>query len=365
MARVVYGVSGEGSGHSSRARVVARHLEKQGHELKLISYDRGFQNLKEDFDVFETEGLRISSRDNKIDAVATFTENIKRLPLGFEKAKAVRRRLFYDFKPHIVLTDFEPLSAYFGHHYNLPIVTVDNQHRMRYMEYGCPPGLKKEQVLTENIIRAMVPKPDVSLVLSFFKGRPTNDRVFFFDPILREEVRNLKSMTSDYVLCYLTSGFDSLLPILKEFPQEKFVIYGYNKEEQSENIRFKPFSKTGFLEDLRQCKAVVATAGFTLISECLYLHKPYYALPMAGQFEQALNAFQLEHMGYGKNGGLHRDALAAFFYDLPYYKSTLKHYHNKGNTALLDKLDHLLENNGKLLKYHHDNRERLSKMTEK
>jgi uncharacterized protein (TIGR00661 family) len=40
----------------------------------------------------------------------------------------------------------------------------------------------------------------------------------------------------------------------------------------------------------------MATAGFTLISEALHLKKPYLALPMIGQFEQAINAVFLEEM---------------------------------------------------------------------
>ncbi len=64
MARIVYGVSGEGSGHSSRAQEMMEHLEAQGHTIKAVSYDRGYQNLKDRFDVMETEGLHIASEDN-------------------------------------------------------------------------------------------------------------------------------------------------------------------------------------------------------------------------------------------------------------------------------------------------------------
>ena len=52
MAKIVYGVSGEGSGHSSRAREMISYLEQLGHAVKVVSYDRDFNNLKDDFDVF-------------------------------------------------------------------------------------------------------------------------------------------------------------------------------------------------------------------------------------------------------------------------------------------------------------------------
>ncbi|MGW8303836.1 MAG: glycosyltransferase family protein, partial [Desulfobacterales bacterium] len=60
MAKIVYGVSGEGSGHASRSRVMLTHLKDLGHDVMVVSYDRGYLNLKDDFDVFETEGLHIA-----------------------------------------------------------------------------------------------------------------------------------------------------------------------------------------------------------------------------------------------------------------------------------------------------------------
>ena len=38
MARIVYGVSGEGSGHSSRAREMIPHLERAGHRVRVVTY---------------------------------------------------------------------------------------------------------------------------------------------------------------------------------------------------------------------------------------------------------------------------------------------------------------------------------------
>jgi UDP:flavonoid glycosyltransferase YjiC (YdhE family) len=51
MANILYGVNGEGSGHSSRAREVITHLQACGHRVHVASFDRGYRNLKVDFDV--------------------------------------------------------------------------------------------------------------------------------------------------------------------------------------------------------------------------------------------------------------------------------------------------------------------------
>ena len=47
MVKIVYGVSGEGSGHSSRARQMLTHLQAQGHQVKVATYDRGLRNLRD------------------------------------------------------------------------------------------------------------------------------------------------------------------------------------------------------------------------------------------------------------------------------------------------------------------------------
>ncbi|HMB90388.1 MAG TPA: glycosyltransferase family protein, partial [Rhodothermales bacterium] len=66
------------------------------------------------------------------------------------------------------------------------------------------------------------------------------------------------------------------------------------------NLTFKEPSLDGFLEDLATSRAVLCTAGFTLISEALYLGKPLLVVPNRGIFEQTLNALFLKREGLGE-----------------------------------------------------------------
>lgn len=358
MAKIVYGVSGEGSGHSSRAREMASHMLGRGHDLWLVSYDRGYRNLKDDFRVLEVEGLRITSEDNKVSVVKTFTENLKRLPGGHRTLQQLRRQLFKEFQPDCVITDFEPMTAYLANHYEIPLITLDNQHRMRYIKFDCPEHLQFERRVTKNIIRAMSPRPDVSLVTAFCLGELKNDRTFIFPPILRREVIDLQPTTGEHILVYATSGFESLMDELSGFGRETFFVYGYDRSDQEGVLNFKPFSKQGFLDDLASAKAVIATAGFTLISEALCLHKPYLALPMQGQFEQQLNAFQLGELGYGKGApDVSAESIGDFLYRLPDYRVRLAGYHPSDNSEIKAKLDELLADDCRLARAFHDKRQ--------
>lgn len=357
MAKIVYGVSGEGSGHASRSREMLTHLRDLGHDVIVVSYDRGYANLKDDFDVFETEGLHIASLDNRVSRVKTFTDNLQRLPKGHKKLQMLRKIVFKTFQPDCVITDFEPMTAYLANHYNLPLITIDNQHWLRYMTYPCPAHLQTDRKMTIAIIRAMVPRPDVSLVTTFYYGEPKNERTFFFPPILRKDVLSLQPIFGEHILVYLTSGFETFLKKLKSFKRESFIVYGAGKEGAAGHITLKAFSKTGFLNDLASCKAVMATAGFTLMTESFYLRKPYLALPMRGQFEQEINAFLMARLKYGINSRrTNSEAVGYFLYRLPDFIENLNAYPARDNLAIKARLAELLDDNCALAKEFHRKR---------
>ena len=158
---------------------------------------------------------------------------------------------------------------------------------------------------------------------------------------------------------YLTSGFETLLEQLSLFKRERFVVYGYDRTDTRGNLDYRPFDREQFMDDLASAKAVVATAGFTLISEALFLRKPYLALPMTGQFEQQLNGYMLEKLGYGKNvRDVTADAVGNFLYRLPEYADQLRAYDATDNRAILSKLDELLVDELAALREFYDRRRR-------
>ena len=216
---------------------------------------------------------------------------------------------------------------------------------------------KAEAVFIENLIRAMIPRPCISLVTTFYFGDICNQRTFLFPPILRESVIEAKTSVGDYILVYATQEYDTLIEYLKTYKRENFIVYGFNTDKIEGPLTFKSFSREGFLDDLAGCKAVIATAGFTLMTESFYLRKPFLALPMKGQFEQVLNGLMLDEVKYGKCAlDLERDNISAFLYDIPEYTDNLKSYEHKDNSAITDMLDRILANDCKVLQDYHEKR---------
>lgn len=327
------------------------YLQSRGHTIKMVSYDRGLRNLRDHFDVTETAGLHIANKDNRVSVSRTITENLAKLPEFRRSVGKIRRELFTKFKPDAVITDFEPLTAYLAWYGKVPLISLDNQHRMRYMEYPCPPRLTKDARLTGLVIRLMVPRPAVSLATTFCFGNLKNDHTFLFPPILRDDVRAITPSRGEHILVYLSFGFDSYLDRLRARTDQSYVVYGYDKTAQEGRLTYRPFSREGFLRDMATSKAVIATAGFTTLTEALYYRKPYLALPMKGQFEQQLNGFLVEHLGYGLNDGEGQPAiLDDFLGNLGRFDEKLKDYRAEDNTAIEQKLDELLADDGFLLK---------------
>lgn len=89
---------------------------------------------------------------------------------------------------------------------------------------------------------------------------------------------------------------------------------------------------------------MITNGGFTLISEALYLKKPIYSVPVKGQFEQILNAFYLEKLGYGE---FHEEAdkksIETFLEKLPVYRKNLEKYEGGDNMALIGELKRTIE----------------------
>jgi hypothetical protein len=78
------------------------------------------------------------------------------------------------------------------------------------------------------------------------------------------------------------------------------IIYGFHQARQDGNLTFKENSEDGFLDDLAACRYVICAGSHTLTSEALYYGKPVLHIPFQGAFEQVLNMFYLERLGYGR-----------------------------------------------------------------
>ncbi|MBT5503765.1 hypothetical protein HN858_01640 [Candidatus Falkowbacteria bacterium] len=341
MAKIIYSLAGQGAGHGSRSKEIIAHLVGEGHELKILSYNQGYDLLKKFFKVEKIFGLTFDYHDNQVRILPTVYKNALRLPQAKASLQKILK-LINSFKPDLIITDFEPLACIAANLKRVPLVSIDNQHALTDTIVKYPREHEKDATLAKAVTKLLIFNTKINLVISFFKTKPKNKKTFVFSPILRSEVLQAKPKQGDYILVYVTSPSHDLEKVLLEV-NCKFICYGFNKEGKQKNLLFKKPSKDKFFLDLANSKAVIANTGFTLIGEALHLGKPYLAWPVRSQFEQILNALYIEKSGYG----LHADQLdmitiKKFLKSLPKYRRKVKKYPRQDNRRILKKVDQVV-----------------------
>lgn len=341
MANILYGVNGEGAGHSTRAKEVLTHLREQGHTLHVASFDRGLRNLNSDFEVTEIFGFRIAYVNNRVRYKRTIARNLMTMPQASKSVKRLKE-LIAHWQINLVITDFEPLTCHVAHAMGLPIISIDNQHCLTNVVVSYPRHYRRDAAATKLVTRLMTPHADAYLVISFFTAPVKKQNTFLLPPLLREEILKAVATQEEHILVYVTSPAPLLAKMLSTV-RGRFTAYGFGREGEDGNILYKKPSLDGFLRDLAGAKAIIANSGFSLVTEALHLGKPYLAIPVEHQFEQIFNAYWLQKTGYGAYWeDLNKERVESFLYNLPLYREKLAHYPRQGNSALLAKLDTLI-----------------------
>lgn len=343
--RIIYAACGEGMGHAIRTSVVLKHLMKKN-DVVVFASGRAFDFLSEKFDdVYKIYGFNTVYEDNAVNDRKTFVKAMKNLPRDIKDNIRLLYSIANDFKPDIIISDFEFYSNILSKIIRVPMISVDNMHVMTHCKIDVPKKFNKDKLKAQGVVRSFIMRPQKYVITSYFYPEIKNtDKVSIFPPILREEILNLKPTTGDHVLVYQTSTTNlNLIEVLKQI-DEKFIVYGFNREEDDKNIIYRKFNEDQFFKDLQSCKAVLANGGFTLISESIYLKKPVLSIPVKGQFEQILNAIYLERLGYGEfHEELDTNILKQFLNNINKYNESLKSYQQDGNKAILNELDDLIE----------------------
>jgi uncharacterized protein (TIGR00661 family) len=341
MANILYGVNGEGAGHSTRAKEVLTHLVSQGHNVHVASFDRGLQNLKEGFNVTEIYGFRFAYVNNRVRYKRTIAKNLLTVPHA-AKSFSQLNELVEEEKINLVITDFEPLTCHIGHKLRLPVISIDNQHCLTNAEVSYPKQYRRDAAAAKLVTKLMTPRASAYLVISFFNAPIRKRNTFLFPPLLRQQILDARPSEGDHVLVYVTSPAPALAKLLGSV-RCRFVAYGFGREGSDGNITFKKPSLDGFFSDLVSARAIIANSGFSLVTEALHLGKPYLAVPVSHQFEQIFNAYWLEKSGYGAYWEeLNKERVESFLFNLPHYRVSLANYPRQGNQALLRKLDGLI-----------------------
>ncbi len=347
--RILYGVVGEGMGHATRSRVILDELVRDN-DVHIVVSGRAREYLARQFaNVHRIWGLSINYGGNSVRNFRTIVQNLRGAITGWPANIRAYFDVLSEFRPEVVVSDFESFSYLAGKALRIPVISLDNIQIINRCAHSPAllGGWKPTFELTRSIVEAKLPRCSHYLITTFFRPPLRRTRTTLIPPVLRPEVLAAKSERGEHLLVYQTANTNRALPeVLKRLGQPTR-IYGLRRDLTrdlvDENLVYRPFSEAQFIEDLRTARAVVAGGGFTLMSEAVYLHKPLLSVPVVGQFEQVLNALYLQKLNYGRYASkLTAAALEEFLTSVTSCENALASYSQDGNQDAFRTLEVLL-----------------------
>ena len=262
---------------------------------------------------------------------------------------------FARYRPDLLITDFEGFSPRAARRIGLPVLSFNHQQMVTETRYALPLRHRLHALPTRGVINLIAPQDPAHLLLTSFFFPPLKNplQTTLVPPIIRPAVQALRPEKGEHVLVYYNQpdGSHYLLDRLRRV-DARFIVYNFAQPESPEaypNLVFKQPSLDGFLDDLARSRAVVCTAGFTLISEALYLGKPLLVTPNQGVFEQTLNALFLQRERLGQ-AVIHRPLttadVASFLDRLDGYAERLRNRPACGNKEAVACIEGVLLRHG-------------------
>ena len=342
---IFYCICGEGMGHAIRSSVIIDRI-KDKYDVYIFSSDRAYKYLNEKFDnVYKIGGFNTVYINNKVNNTKTLINALKRNPLnikeGYEELYKKARKL----SPDVIVTDFEIYATMVSKLLSIPLISLDNIHMITQTAIDYPPKHQGEMLKAKGVIKSYVIKPKIHILTSFFypKIKPKK-RAVLYPPVIREDILKLKPTIEDHIIVYQTSKESVKLVEQLKSLNEKFIVYGFNKDEVDENLTYKLFNENEFYNDLASAKAVICNGGFTFISEAISLKKPIYSVPAIGNFEQTLNGFYVQKLGYGDyHEEMSPKKVEKFLKRLPKYQEKLAKVKKTNNDGIVNELIYRIE----------------------
>lgn len=306
--RIAISLCGEGRGHATRIATLVEHLEPDHDVLVFTSADAlGF--LRGRFppgtgrvEVREIPGLVFQYSSGRLDILRSVTSGIdyQARVLGPLVERLIDE--LEDFGADLGITDFEPALPRACARQGIPLVSVDHQHFLLAYDLGSlPRALQWHAWLMGHAVWMCTFGATDTVVSAFFKPplRRGWEHVVQVGPLLRREIRSAVPHDGGFIVSYLRRHTPfTVLAALADCGMPVRV-YGLGGRDPFGNLEFLEIDQRRFVDDLVNCRAVIAAAGNQLIGESLHLGKPLLVLPEAAHAEQSMNAHFLAAMECG------------------------------------------------------------------
>jgi uncharacterized protein (TIGR00661 family) len=306
------------------ARVILPVLQRPGHRVKVVTYGQSIGQLR-DYDLIPIRGIKhYYDRRGRLSLLSSLVRNLGVFGYYARNWSGLQRQLAA-FSPDVLIVNFEPLVPLIARSLKVPIVSFDNQHALLRCHLPVPKGWQRSAWITKTAIGLVARRAEHYVIMSLVPSATDDSHVHVVPPPIQDEIRRIKPSTGRQVLVYLKQPNARLLEVLRQ-TGEQFLIYGYNRAAVEGNLTYRIFSDR-MHDELGACKAVMGTTGMSLMSEAVWLKKPFFGIPLQNEFEQRWNASMIQRAGFGDFAEEPtKEAVSGFFRHLDDYRRSLEQY---------------------------------------
>jgi uncharacterized protein (TIGR00661 family) len=281
--KILFAIQGTGNGHISRAREIVPLLQKYGEVDLLVSGTQAevslAQPLKYKFHGFSF----VFGTNGGVDNWATF--KIMNLPLLWNDIRSLPLKQ-YD----LIINDFEPVSAWACKLQKVPSVSLS--HQCSFVSKKTPRPAKWNYA--EWLFKYYSP---TAHHVGFHFERYDD---FIHTPVIRSEIREMKTSNLGHYTVYLPAYDDKLLArYLNKTSKIEWQIFSKRQKtpHREGNVQILPVNNEAFNISLAGCEGLLTGGGFEGPAEALFLQKKVLMIPMKGQYEQQCNALAASKLG--------------------------------------------------------------------
>ncbi len=282
--RILYGVQGTGNGHITRARMMAEAFSQYPVSVDYLfsGKDDRYFNMEPFGDYHTYPGLSFVAKQGRIDYLQTIRRNNL-----WQFYRDVNNLDLRDYD--LVITDFEPITAWAARKQQKPCVGISHQAAFRY-----PIPIQGSTPVARLVMNWFAPA-DHYLGLHWHHFDHS-----ILPPMIKTDLSTADPNASKFLVYLPFLPQQHYYPLFQQFPDCHFVQY-HDVEQSSKhgNINCHPLSRSGFLEDFSDCAGVISNAGFGACSEAIHYGKKLLVVPLQGQMEQLSNAAALTQLGLG------------------------------------------------------------------
>jgi uncharacterized protein (TIGR00661 family) len=313
--KVILVIQGEGRGHMTQALTVAGFLRKKNYDIAhIIVGISPFRNVP-DFlqkafsdritQVHSPNFIR-GSEEKSIKIWKSIIYNLFHFRRFYQSIKKIKRIVRKE-KPELIINFYEPVFGLYKLFNFNKTHTISIAHQYIFLH----PDFKfyKKDFWDVRALKTLTKITAIGskklLALHIAQMRSTK-KIIVIPPLLRQEVLSATPTNNGFYCIYLLNhGFSKEIINWHQVNLNKEIHVFWDKVDAPKsltmhgNLYFHKVNDQLFVEKLMNCDALLSTAGFESICEAAYLGKPVFMVPVAGHFEQQMNALMFTNAGFG------------------------------------------------------------------